>query len=68
MQTLSLLHGHIKLPAFLPDATVGVVRTLDSIDLRNCGIQAVVMNIFHLMQHPGSSTIQALGGLHKMCG
>src|SRR5262245_37266364 len=24
------------------------------------------MNVFHLMQKPGSSTIQALGGLHKM--
>jgi queuine tRNA-ribosyltransferase len=24
------------------------------------------MNTFHLMQHPGSSTVQALGGLHKM--
>ena len=27
-----------------------------------------MMNIFHLMQQPGSSTIQALGGLHRMCG
>lgn len=67
-ETLPLLHGHIQLPAFLPDATVGVVRALDSVDLGNCGVQAVVMNTFHLMQHPGSSTIQALGGLHKMCG
>ena len=25
------------------------------------------MNVFHLMQRPGSSTIQALGGLHRMC-
>ena len=26
------------------------------------------MNVFHLMQKPGSSTIQALGGLHAMAG
>jgi queuine tRNA-ribosyltransferase len=26
------------------------------------------MNVFHLMQRPGSSTIQALGGLHRMAG
>jgi len=26
------------------------------------------MNTFHLMQRPGSSTIQALGGLHRMAG
>jgi queuine tRNA-ribosyltransferase len=55
------------LPTFLPDATLGVVRAVDSVDLRNSGVAAVVMNTFHLMQHPGSSTVQALGGLHKMC-
>jgi queuine tRNA-ribosyltransferase len=63
---LFLLHGEVSLPAFLPDATLGVVRAVDSSDLESAGIQAVVMNVFHLMQKPGSSTIQALGGLHKM--
>ena len=67
-QSLQLLHGALTLPAFLPDATLGVVRSLDSQDLENCGIPALVMNAFHLMQHPGSSTVQALGGLHQMCG
>lgn len=64
---LRLLSGDLQLPAFLPDATRGVVRSLDSADLRECGIQALVMNTFHLMQHPGSSTVRALGGLHEMC-
>lgn len=65
---LQLPHGQIQLPAFLPDATVGVVRNVDSADLEQCGIEAVVMNTFHLMQRPGSSTITALGGLHAMAG
>ncbi len=65
---IQLPHGNIQLPAFLPDATLGVVRNLDSTDLEACGIQAVVMNTFHLMQRPGSSTITSLGGLHKMAG
>lgn len=60
--------GELRLPAYLPDATLGVVRSVDSVDLEACGVPAVVMNTFHLMQHPGSSTITALGGLHKMCG
>lgn len=68
MVTVTLPHGQLVLPTFLPDATLGVVRAVDSVDLVNCGIQGVVMNIFHLMQHPGSSTVQALGGLHEMCG
>src|SRR5438067_5343240 len=66
--TLHLPHGQLSLPAFLPDATLGVVRNVDSIDLEQCGIEAVVMNTFHLMQRPGSSTITALGGLHRMSG
>jgi queuine tRNA-ribosyltransferase len=68
VKQLSLPNGSIKLPEFLPDATRGVVRSVDSADLENCGLQALVMNTFHLMQNPGSSTIQALGGLHRMSG
>jgi len=65
---LRLPHGQLRLPAFLPDATLGFVRAVDSTDLLGCEVQALVMNTFHLMQHPGSSTIRALGGLHRMCG
>jgi queuine tRNA-ribosyltransferase len=65
---LRLPHGTLSLPVFMPDATQGVVRSVDSADLEGCGVQAVVMNTFHLMQRPGSSTIQALGRLHRMTG
>ncbi len=64
--SLALAHGQLQMPIFMPDATLGVVRAVDATDLLGCKIQALVMNTFHLMQHPGSSTIQALGGLHKM--
>src|ERR1700730_6918874 len=59
---LQLAHGQIHMPVFMPDATLGVVRSVDATDLATCEIQAVVMNTFHLMQRPGSSTIHALGG------
>ena len=65
---LTTLHGDIPLPAFLPDATLGVVRSLDSADLEATGITALVMNAYHLMQKPGTSTVNALGGIHKMAG
>jgi queuine tRNA-ribosyltransferase len=63
---LLLNHGPLRLPAFLPDATLGAVRAVDGRDLRELGMEAVVMNVFHLMQRPGSTTIDALGGLHRM--
>jgi queuine tRNA-ribosyltransferase len=65
---LRLACGQLRLPAYLPDATLGVVRGVDAADLEQAGVEAVVMNVFHLMQKPGSSTIQALGGLHRMAG
>ena len=68
LSELVLPHGRLQLPAFLPDATRAVVRSIDSVDLEQVGVQAVVMNAFHLMQKPGSSTVKALGGLHKMSG
>lgn len=68
LKEISLPHGNLSFPAFLPDATRGVVRSLDSADLENCGVQALVMNAFHLMQRPGSTTVKALGGLHHMTG
>ncbi|MHB0874600.1 MAG: tRNA-ribosyltransferase family protein [Anaerolineae bacterium] len=67
-KSLHLPHGTLRLPVFLPDATDGVVRSLDADDLEQCGIEGLVMNTFHLMQRPGSTTVRALGGLHRMSG
>ncbi|MCS6849403.1 MAG: tRNA guanosine(34) transglycosylase Tgt [Anaerolineae bacterium] len=66
--TLHLPHGALALPAFLPDATRGVVRAVDSADLEAIGVEGLVMSIFHLMQRPGATTVKALGGLHAMTG
>ncbi|BCY18008.1 tRNA-guanine transglycosylase [Leptolinea sp. HRD-7] len=66
--TIDLQHGQLTLPVYMPDSTQAVVRSVDSIDLEAVKIQSVVMNAFHLMQHPGSMTVQSLGGLHRMAG
>ncbi len=65
---LSLQSGTLFFPIFLPDATYGMVRAADAEDLERIGTQALVMNTFHLMQRPGSTTIKALGGIHRMSG
>jgi queuine tRNA-ribosyltransferase len=66
--TLSIQDKTLLLPAFLPDATSGYVRSVSAGDLAAVRIQAVVMNTFHLMQKPGSSTIQSFDGLHNFSG
>ena len=68
LDKLILPHGELRLPVYLPDATFGVVRSVDAADLEMAGVEAVVMNTFHLMQKPGSSTIGSLGGLHAFSG
>lgn len=68
MTSIPTPRGFSEFPIYLPDATYGVVRSVDADDLRACGVQALVMNTFHLMQRPGSTTVAALGGLHKMSG
>ena len=55
--SLSSAHGTFEFPIFLPDATRGVVRAVDSADLETSGVTGLVMSTFHLMQHPGSSVI-----------
>jgi len=67
-KTFLTSHGEIPLPAFLPDATYGQVRSLDAQDLAACGVQAVMMNSYHLMQKPGTTVISALGDLHAFSG
>lgn len=68
MKALKVRSYNLQLPAFLPDATFGYVRSLTSQDLSEVDVKGVMMNSFHLMQKPGSSVIQSLGGLHRFTG
>ena len=58
-------HGRLQLPVYFPDATRGVVRTVDSQDLEGCGVQGLVVNAFHLSTKPGASLIKQAGGMHR---
>lgn len=68
MKTLTVRHHQIPLPVFLPDATFGYVRALTADDLSAIGLEAVMMNAFHLMQKPGTTVVNSLGGLQKFSG
>ena len=68
MKVLETSRGALRLPAFLPDGTRAVVRGLDAADLKACGIEAMMVNALHLSTNPGTSTVAALGGVHKFMG
>lgn len=65
---LETAHGPLPLPAFMPDATRAVVRTVGSRDLESCGVQGLVVNVFHLSTRPGVGLIKSGGGIHPFMG
>jgi queuine tRNA-ribosyltransferase len=66
--SLSLPHGEIQTPAFMPVGTHGVVRGLHPADVRRTGAQIVLANTYHLHLRPGEDVIAAMGGLHEFTG
>lgn len=65
---LNTVNGQVKTPAFFPVATQGVVKTLTPLDLKECGAQGLLSNIYHLFLRPGIDRIKKLGRLHKFMG
>lgn len=58
-------HGAVATPVFMPVATQGSIKALDSDDIRTLGIRAILANSYHLYLRPGAETIRHLGGLHR---
>jgi len=66
--TLTLPHGTVQTPAFMPVGTRGTVRGLTSAELRDVGSQMVLANTYHLWVRPTAPLIEKLGGLHRFMG
>jgi queuine tRNA-ribosyltransferase len=63
--TLTLPHGTVETPCFMPVGTQGSVRALSPHDLRAVGAQMVLANTYHLHVRPGEEVVAELGGLHR---
>src|ERR687889_901887 len=63
--TLTLPHGKVQTPAFMPVGTHAVVRGLSAADVRRTGAQIILGNTYHLHLRPGERVIESLGGLHR---
>src|SRR5881396_2998885 len=66
--TLTLPHGEVETPCFMPVGTQGTVRTLSPNDLRAAGASLVLANTYHLHVRPGEDVVGRLGGLHRFMG
>ncbi|MBV8354883.1 MAG: tRNA-guanine transglycosylase, partial [Candidatus Eremiobacteraeota bacterium] len=65
---LTLAHGVVETPCFMPVGTAATVKGLTPADLRDAMTQIVLANAYHLWLRPGRDTIEAAGGLHRFMG
>ena len=63
--TLSLAHGKVETPVFMPVGTYGTVKAMLPRDLNEIGAQICLGNTFHLWLRPGLEVIEAHNGLHR---
>ncbi len=66
--TLTLAHGTVETPTFMPVGTYGTVKAMTPAELREIGAGIVLGNTFHLWLRPGLEVIEAHGGLHRFMG
>jgi queuine tRNA-ribosyltransferase len=65
---LTLAHGTVETPAFMPVGTYGTVKAMSPAELEEIGAQIVLGNTFHLWLRPGLEVIEKHGGLHGFMG
>ena len=63
--TLTLNHGVVQTPIFMPVGTYGTVKGVMPQSLHEMGAQIILGNTFHLWMRPGLDVIKQFGGLHQ---
>jgi len=62
---LTLNHGVVETPVFMPVGTYGTVKGVMPSSLEEMGAQIILGNTFHLWLRPGLDILQQFGGLHR---
>jgi queuine tRNA-ribosyltransferase len=62
---LTLNHGVVETPVFMPVGTYGTVKGVMPRSLQEMGAQIILGNTFHLWLRPGLEVLNAFGGLHR---
>src|SRR3954452_14273066 len=62
---LTLNHGVVQTPVFMPVGTYGTVKGVLPRSLEEMGRQIILGNTFHLWMRPGLDVMASFGGLHQ---
>jgi len=65
---LTLAHGVVETPVFMPVGTYGTVKGVLPSSLQAMGAQIILGNTFHLWLRPGLDVIRQFKGLHRFEG
>ncbi|MGL5632773.1 MAG: tRNA guanosine(34) transglycosylase Tgt, partial [Azovibrio sp.] len=65
---LTLNHGVVQTPVFMPVGTYGTVKAMTPRMLKDIGAQICLGNTFHLWLRPGLDVVREFGGLHGFMG
>ena len=65
---LTLNHGTVETPIFMPVGTYGSVKAMSPLELKEIGAQIILGNTFHLWLRPGTDVLDKFGGLHGFMG
>lgn len=63
--TFTTLHNTVETPVFMPVATLGVLRSLDTIQVEELGFPVLLANTYHLLIHPGLDVFRKFGDIHS---
>jgi queuine tRNA-ribosyltransferase len=65
---ITLNHGEVPTPIFMPVGTYGAVKTMAPRNLEEVGAKIILGNTFHLWLRPGTTVFDRFGGLHDFNG
>jgi queuine tRNA-ribosyltransferase len=65
---LTLNHGVVETPIFMPVGTYGSVKAMSPSELDEIDAQIILGNTFHLWLRPGTDILDKFGGLHHFMG
>lgn len=66
--SITLPHGEVETPVFMPVGTNGSVKAVRLEDLSALGVNLILGNTYHLFLRPGIEVIRSFGGLHQFNG
>ena len=62
---VTLAHGQVQTPIFMPIGTQGTVKALSKAEIETAGAQIILGNTYHLWLRPDTEILEQAGGLHK---